>query len=558
MSNLRIVHKVLVMLLLMAALAVGLAATAFVKLRAVDSEYAGLLDREATASLWLARANSILNATGRDVYLIIAEDEEEKIRQAAVALDNDTKVLVERLKKSSDALPSISTEVASMLAASTSLITITEQVKAEALKNNDAAARDIVARTFNPVYFEVRSKFRTLIDEVDQKVQKAADGVSASSNSAITWMVAVAGFGIVGVFIVAAVLARKTIAQPIERMTAIMSSLAGGTTAVTVTGADRRDEVGGMARAIQVFKDNAEARIRLEAEQEAERLAKERRTVTVEQLIAKFDRTVSHALGNVASAATEFSQTAESMAGLADRTNRQATASAIAAEQTSANVQTVAAAAEEMAASIREISRQVTTSNEIASQAARQAQESTVSVRGLAEAAARIGEVVRLIQDISSQTNLLALNATIEAARAGEAGKGFAVVASEVKALANQTGKATEEIAAQITAVQAATQGTVRTIESIGQTIVTINEVASTIAAAIEEQNATTGEITRNVQQAAQGTEQVTSNVVQVSDAATQTGSAAAQVLGASTELSKQAETLRHEVETFLANIKSA
>lgn len=558
MSTLRIVHKVLAMLLLMAALAVGLAATALIKLRAMDSDYSGLLDREATASLWLARANSMLNATGRDVYLIIAEDDDIKIRQAATALDGDTKALVERLKRAGDALPSIAGEVASMLTAAGSLSTVTETVKAEALKNNDAAARDVVARSFDPLYLEVRTRFRTLIDQVDQQTQKAADTVSASSQAATTWMLAIAAFGVAGVFAVAAALARRSIAQPIEQMTATMGRLAAGSVDVAVIGASRRDEIGGMARAVQVFKDNAEARIRLEAEQAAERIAKERRTATVEQLIASFDRTVSRALDNVSSAARDFSQTAESMAGLADQTNRQATASAVAAEQTSANVQTVAAATEEMAASIREISRQVVTSNEVACQAARHAQESTESVRGLAEAAGRIGEVVRLIQDISSQTNLLALNATIEAARAGEAGKGFAVVASEVKALANQTGKATEEIAAHIAGVQAATQGTVRTIESIGQTIMTLNEVASTIAAAIEEQNATTGEISRNVQQAAQGTEQVTGNVVQVSDAATQTGAAATQVLDASAALSKQAETLRHEVEAFLTDIRAA
>jgi len=179
-------------------------------------------------------------------------------------------------------------------------------------------------------------------------------------------------------------------------------------------------------------------------------------------------------------------------------------------------------------------------------------------VRSLAAAASRIGEVVKLIQDIASQTNLLALNATIEAARAGEAGKGFAVVASEVKALANQTAKATEDIAAQIAAVQAATQGTVGAIEEIGTTIMASNEIASTIAAAIEEQHATTAEITRNVQQAAQGTAEVSRNIVHVNQAVMQTGTAATQVLGASGELSRQAEALRREVETFLANIRAA
>jgi len=353
------------------------------------------------------------------------------------------------------------------------------------------------------------------------------------------------------------VLSRRAV-TPLVRMSGVVTELANQNYGVDVPERQRDDEIGDIARAVQVLKESGIARQRLEAEQAAQREARERHNAKVEALVHDFEGTVMSSLRTVASAATELDSTAHGMASLADQANHQAIASAAAAEQTSANVQTVASAAEEMTASIQEISRQVATSNEIASKAARQAHDTTGSVRHLAEAANRIGEVVKLIQDIASQTNLLALNATIEAARAGEAGKGFAVVASEVKALANQTGKATEEIGQQIAAVQSATQSTVGAIEGIGQTITTINEIASAIAAAIEEQNATTGEITRNVQQAARGTEQVSGNIVEVRQAATQTGAAASQVLGASGELSQQAEALRRDVETFLANIRAA
>ena len=355
-----------------------------------------------------------------------------------------------------------------------------------------------------------------------------------------------------------ALLLTRSIAGAVRSMTSAMTVLASGDTTVQIPGRDRGDEIGAMAAAVQVFKDNAIARIRLEEAQAAESAAKERRALSVDRLIQSFDRTVGDVLHGVATASTELSQTAESMAALAEQTSRQSTASATASEQTSANVQTVASATEEMGASIQEISRQVSRSTQVAEQAAREAQETTVSVRELAEAANRINEVVNLIQSIASQTNLLALNATIEAARAGEAGKGFAVVASEVKALANQTTKATEEIAGQIAGVQSATQGTVSAINRIGATITTINDISSAIAAAIEEQNATTGEITRNVQQAAQGTEEVSRNVRDVNQAAEQTGGAASQVLSASGELSKQAEGLKREVETFLTSIRAA
>ncbi|MBP2302246.1 HAMP domain-containing protein, partial [Azospirillum picis] len=266
MTNLRIVHKVLAMLVLMAALAIGLTAAALFSLRAVDRDYSSLLDHEATASLWLARSNSALNAAGRNVYLIIAKDDEASIRQAADALDSEAKSVVERLNKAREALPAISTEVATVLTAADALITVAETVKTEAFKNNDAAARAIVAQSFDPAYVEVRTKTRTLIDQVDQQAQKTSDIVSSTSQATMTWMLAVAVLGLVVVFALAAALARKTIAQPVEQITRIMSTLASGSVDVTVAGGERSDEIGGMARAVQVFKDNAVTRLRLEAE----------------------------------------------------------------------------------------------------------------------------------------------------------------------------------------------------------------------------------------------------------------------------------------------------
>jgi methyl-accepting chemotaxis protein len=250
--------------------------------------------------------------------------------------------------------------------------------------------------------------------------------------------------------------------------------------------------------------------------------------------------------------------TAQSMSAIADKTAHQVQAVSAATAEASTNVQTVAAAGEELSSSIHEIGRQAAQSNQITSRAVTLASNTDNRVQGLVKAVDRIGDVVRLINDIAGQTNLLALNATIEAARAGEAGKGFAVVASEVKNLANQTGKATEEITSQIEAIQSATQDSVSAIQEITGTIRQISEIATTIAAAVEEQGSATQEIARNVQQAAAGTQEVAANVTGVSEAAGETGAASTQVLGAARALSQQAEALKTDVTTFLRDIRAA
>jgi methyl-accepting chemotaxis protein len=349
-----------------------------------------------------------------------------------------------------------------------------------------------------------------------------------------------------------------SVSRPIVRTTGTMSRLAQHDLSVVIEGTERRDEVGSMAKAVQVFKDNMIEGDRLAAEQKAEQARKEQRQIAVEGFIKTFDESVSSSLDTLASASTELQSTAQSMSATAEETSRQSTAVAAASEQASTNVQTVASAAEELSASITEISRQVAESSRISGQAVDDAARTNAQVQALSEAAQKIGDVVKLINDIAGQTNLLALNATIEAARAGEAGKGFAVVASEVKSLANQTARATEEIGAQIKAIQGATTDSVEAIQGITGTITRINEIATTIAAAVEEQGAATKEIARNVQQASAGTNEVSSNISGVTQAASETGAASSQVLGASSELSKQGETLRAEVGRFLANIRSA
>jgi methyl-accepting chemotaxis protein len=347
-----------------------------------------------------------------------------------------------------------------------------------------------------------------------------------------------------------------SVLRPLRLLTGSMARLSGGNLDVEVPGLGRRDELGEMARAVQVFKQNAAEQRRMESEQAAERERQLARAQRLEELAGSFDGEVAAVIGALGGSAGEMQQASQSMSATAEETSRQATAVAVASEQASSNVQTVASAAEELSSSIREIARQMGASSAIARDATGEAEKAQATVRGLAAAAEKIGEVVELINAIAGQTNLLALNATIEAARAGDAGKGFAVVAGEVKSLANQTAKATEEIAAQIDAVRSEINGTVGAIEGIVSTIGKINEISASIAAAVEEQDAATQEIARNVEQAAQGTQQVSGNIAGVTTAADETGSAANQVLRVAQTVAEGTQSIERLVGTFTAEMR--
>jgi len=349
----------------------------------------------------------------------------------------------------------------------------------------------------------------------------------------------------------------RSITVPVGALTGVMHRLADGDKSVDVFGTDRGDEIGAMAKAVEVFKRNAIEMERLETEQAEEKArAEERRKQEMMRLADSFEQAVSGVVNSVSSAAAEMQSSSESMSGTAEQTSEQATAVAAAAEQATGNVQTVATAAEELTSSIREINQQVSQASQIAGKAASAAEQTTGTVQGLADAVSKIGSVVNLINDIAEQTNLLALNATIEAARAGDAGKGFAVVASEVKSLASQTGNATQEIAAQVASVQTETQQAVAAITQIRSVIEEINEISGGIAAAMEEQGAATQEIARNVDQAKSGTEDVSSNISRVSAGTQETGSAASQVRSAASELAQQSDLLRREVDKFIAEVR--
>jgi len=433
----------------------------------------------------------------------------------------------------------------------------------------------------------IREAFETLVEFA------AEDGYTLSASAAKdveheVYLSFVTTGGVVVLGLLIATVLGLVITRPLHGIRSRMTELADGNQEVEIPGTARRDEIGDMARAVNVFKTNmvenerlqnenaeAEAKNRLQErkrdedrrqakeEAEAQRVkadeeAEQRRKQELQELADTFEKGVGAVIGKVATASAQMQTSAEAMTASAERASERARAVATASEEATSSVRIVSTATVEMSASVDKIAGQVEESSRIAKAAVDEAVSANEKVQSLEAAAGKIGEVIDLINDIASQTNLLALNATIEAARAGEAGKGFAVVATEVKSLADQTARATVEIGAQISQIQSATAEAVSAIDGIGSTITKVNDIAASISEAVEEQGGATREISGNVEHATAGTETVSSNIVEVSEAAAETGEAAGHVLGASHELSTQAKVLRTAVDEFLDKVRAA
>ena len=415
----------------------------------------------------------------------------------------------------------------------------------------------LVAEVLTPVGDSVAAQAEQLTVASIGHQKQLGEETGALITRALTVMIAASLVAVV-LGLATALLIGRGLSRPVVAITDRMTRLAGGDRGVDIPGLDRADEIGGMAKALQVFKESLVESDRLAEAQRADHEAQRNRGERIDRLTQEFDRLVLAALGRVSAAAPQLQATAQTMSATAEQTTRQADAVASASLDATGNVETVADATEELTASIAEIGRQVAESTRIAGQAVATAEKTDGTVRGLVDAAQRIGEVVQLITDIASQTNLLALNATIEAARAGEAGKGFAVVAQEVKNLANQTHAMTEQIGNQIAAVKGASGRTVEAMRAIIGQVGDIDESTTEMAASVEQQSAATAEISRNAQQAATGTAEVSRSVVGIQQAETETSMATQSVQRAADDLAEQSAVLKRELDTFLAEVRAA
>ncbi|APG14203.1 methyl-accepting chemotaxis protein [Bradyrhizobium elkanii] len=565
LGRFRILSKILGIVLLLCGIG---AAIAWIGVSALSdlSEKADVMSTAAKRALLAARANQNVIALNRAEFRSALDPRDDNRLAARDVINAQLKQYQERFdevsqtpdEKAKTLLPGVREAFSAYKSQMDTTLAAVDAEKSAKLSDSADKLRDIAMKSRTAAE-NLQGKIRELADRLNTRVEEKSKEAREQYESTSRFLIILAGLGVIIGGALGFIIGQYGIARPIRMIVGVLQELAAGRYQVEIAGLDRKDEVGEVAKTAEVFRENGLAKIRMEAEQkEMEQRSAAQRRQDMLRLADQFETAVGEVIETVSSASTELEASATTLTSTAEHAQQLATVVASASEEASTNVQSVASATEELSSSITEISRQVQESARVASEAVGQARTTTERVSELSKAATRIGDVVELINTIAGQTNLLALNATIEAARAGEAGRGFAVVASEVKALAEQTAKATGEIGQQISGIQSATQESVGAIKDISDTIERLSEISSAIAAAVEEQGAATQEISRNVQQAAEGTHQVSSNITDVQRGASETGSASSQVLSAAQSLSGDSNRLKLEVGKFLTTVRAA
>ena len=565
LGRFRILSKILGIVFLLCGIG---AAIAWIGVSALSdlSEKADVMSTAAKRALLAARANQNVIALNRAEFRSALDPRDDNRLAARDVINAQLKQYQERFdevsqtpdEKAKTLLPGVRDAFSAYKSQMDATLAAVEAEKLSKLSDSADKLRDTALKSRTAAE-NLQGKIRELADRLNARVEEKSKEAREQYESTSRFLIILAGLGVVIGGVLGFIIGQYGIAKPIRMIVGVLQELAAGRYQVEIAGLDRKDEVGEVAKTAEVFRENGLAKIRMEAEQkEMEQRSAAQRRQDMLRLADQFETAVGEVIETVSSASTELEASATTLTSTAEHAQQLATVVASASEEASTNVQSVASATEELSSSITEISRQVQESARVASEAVGQARTTTDRVSELSKAATRIGDVVELINTIAGQTNLLALNATIEAARAGEAGRGFAVVASEVKALAEQTAKATGEIGQQISGIQSATQESVGAIKDISDTIERLSEISSAIAAAVEEQGAATQEISRNVQQAAEGTHQVSSNITDVQRGASETGSASSQVLSAAQSLSGDSNRLKLEVGKFLTTVRAA
>ena len=558
LENLKVASKVMLSLALMALIVVGAVVYASVRMYSIDSGYSSLLDQDAGMSKLLGWASQRLTAEGHLQYQLILESTPKGVEALKAKMAKNEKEFHDLASQAKGKNPAMAGRIDQIAQGFDGVMTLGKQAQDLVEKSHDVEALDMVRQKFDPALTKLETDLTTLVEEVDTTMQRDAKTLTNSTSTTVLTTQIMVGIGLIAVFGLALVITLYGVSKPLTSMSEIMGELARGRFDIDVFGQSRVDEIGVIARSVQVFKENGRAMEKMRVEQEATKAkAEAERRQMMLSLADSFEAEVKVVVQSVSSQASQLQSTALSLSNVADKAKGQSSTVSTAAEHASSNVQTVASAAEQLASSIGEIARQVAHSSELSRSAVVEAKRTSEIVSALATSAQKIGDVVNLITDIASQTNLLALNATIEAARAGDAGKGFAVVAGEVKTLANQTARATEEIGQQINGIQAATREAVQAIETITGSITNINDVGTSIASAVEEQGAATQEIARNVQQAAEGTREVSDNISGVQTAVEEAGAGANNVRDAARDLSNQSESLTQQVDRFIGRVRA-